>query len=492
VATVGGEIRKIQDNVGEAAISPDGSRIVFEREHKFWQLGPHGENPVQLQSGLDQALHCGSGRLEYTNCWNLSWSPDGRWVTYVRKSGEDESPVLEAHNAQDGRTEIILSDPDLVGYIWLSPGRIVLNRWEAPDKPFSNLWQIEIDPSKLKPVGKPRRLTNWAGFSVQGISAGLDGKQLAIVRRTDQSNILVGELAEHGNGLFHLRRLSPEDRVEWPGRWSADSKVLFFQSDRSGNMNIYSQPVDSTNAQPVVLDENDNRAPVLSPDKDWILYFAWSRTTAKVNSARLMRKPAAGESSELILEAKGLSASPQTSYRVVMPTMTGQPAFRCPLQSGPSCVLSEAKPHEVVFYSFSPVPATGKSELFRVEAKDPNEVAWDLAPDGSRIAYSENDWQSATIHIRDLKANTILDIPLKGLSELSTLSWSADARSFYATTFGLWGSSLFHVTLNGRYRLLYKGAKEIEGARPSPDGRYLAFGDVVSASNVWLVQGLPQ
>lgn len=146
----------------------------------------------------------------------------------------------------------------------------------------------------------------------------------------------------------------------------------------------------------------------------------------------------------------------------------------------------------MVFYSFRPVPATGKSELFRVEAKDPNEVAWDLAPDGSRIAYSENDWQSATIHIRNLKANTTLDIPLKGLSELSTLSWSADARSFYATTFGLWGSSLFRVTLNGRYQLLYKGAKEIEGARPSPDGRYLAFGDVVSASNVWLVQGLPR
>ena len=492
MATIGGEIRKIQDNVGEAAISLDGSRIVFEREHRFWQLGPHGENPVQLQSGLDQVLHCGSEGLEYTNCWNLSWSPDGQWVTYVRKSGEDESPVLEAHNAQDGRTEIILSDPDLVGYIWLSSDRIVLNRWEAPDKPFSNLWQINVDPRKLKPVGKPRRLTNWAGFSVQGMSASLDGKRLALVRRADQSNILVGELAGHSSGLLHLRRISPEDRVEWPGRWSADSKVLFFQSDRTGNMNIYSQPIDSTNAEPVVLDENDNRAPVLSPDKAWILYFAWSRTAPRVNSAKLMRKPAAGGSSELILEAKGLSASPQTSYRVVMPTMTGQPAFRCPAQSGPACILSEAKPHEVVFYSFSPVPTTTKSELFRIEARDPNEIAWDLAPDGSRIAYSENNWQSATIHIRDLNANTTLDIPLKGLSELSTLSWSSDARGFYATTFGLWGSSLFHVTLNGRYRLLYKGAKEIEGARPSPDGRSLAFGDVVSASNVWLVEGLPK
>jgi hypothetical protein len=400
--------------------------------------------------------------------------------------------VLEAHNAQDGRTEIILTDPDLAGYIWLSPSKIVLSRWEAPDKPFSNLWQIEVDPGKLKPLGKPRRLTNWAGFSVQNMSASLDGKQLALVRRTDQSNIFVGELAEHSNSLVHLQRISPEDRVEWPGGWSADSKVFFFQSDRTGNMNVYSQRLDSTNAQPVVFDQDDNRAPVLSPDKQWIFYFAWPRSAPQVNSARLMRSPIGGGSSELILVAKGLAGSAQTSYRVVMPTMIGQPAFRCPSQPGPPCILSEAGPHEVVFYSFAPVPASEKSELFRIPATDPNEVSWDLAPDGLRIAFAENHWQSATIHIRDLRTETTREIPLKGLSELSTLSWSSDAKSLFATTFGLEGSSLFHVTVDGRYRLLYKGAKEIEGARPSPDGRSLAFGDVASASNVWLVEGLPK
>jgi Tol biopolymer transport system component len=491
VATIGGEIRKIQDNVGEAAVSPDGSRIVFERDQQFWQIGPGGENPV-LHGALDKASHCGARGEAYANCWNLAWSPDGQWFTYVRKTGDNEPPVLEAHNAEDGRTETILTDPDLAGYVWLSSSKIVLDRWEAPDKPFSNLWQINVDPEKLKAIGKPRRITNWAGFSVQSMSAGRDGKQLALVRRTDQSNVFVGELSQHGDTLSGLRRISSEDRVEWPGGWSADSEVLFFQSDRTGNMNIYNQRMDSTNAEPVVLDQDDNRAPVLSSDKKWIFYFAWPRSTPQVNSVRLMRKPIGGGSPELILQAKGLSGSAQTSYRVVMPTMTGQPAFRCPSQPGHSCVLSEAGPREVVFYSLAPAPAAEKSMLFRIDASNPNEVSWDLTPDGSRVAYSENDWQSATIHIRDLRTNTSRDILLKGMSELSTLSWSADARSFFATTFGLRGSSLFHVTLSGTYRLLYKGAKEIEGARPSPDGRYLAFGDVVSASNVWLVEGLPR
>jgi len=72
------------------------------------------------------------------------------------------------------------------------------------------------------------------------------------------------------------------------------------------------------------------------------------------------------------------------------------------------------------------------------------------------------------------------------------MAWSPDEKSIFITTFSLTGSSLLHVTLDGTYRVLYKGAKEVEGARPSPDGRYLAFGDVVSASNVWLVEGLPK
>lgn len=84
------------------------------------------------------------------------------------------------------------------------------------------------------------------------------------------------------------------------------------------------------------------------------------------------------------------------------------------------------------------------------------------------------------------------DILLAGLDELSTLAWSADGKSLFFTTFADTGSSLFHLTLDGRYRSIYKGAKEVEAPRPSPDGRNVAFGDVMSASNVWLIEGIPR
>jgi Tol biopolymer transport system component len=283
-----------------------------------------------------------------------------------------------------------------------------------------------------------------------------------------------------------------DDRIEWPGGWSGDGKWLLFQSDRTGNMSIFKQRLDSTNPEPLVTNQDDNRAPLLSPDGQWVLYFAWPRSAAQMKTGRLMRMPAGGGSPELILEAKGFPGSAQTSSQVVVATTTGHPAFRCPSRPGASCVLSEAGPNEVVLHSFAPVPSAAKTEIFRVQAKAPNSVAWDLSPDGSRIAYCERDLRSASIHILELGPGTTRDIPIPGWVELLTLGWAADGKSLFVTNWAPDGSSLLHVTLDGKYRVLYKAAKEAELPKASPNGTSLAFGEVVSTSNVWLIEGLPR
>lgn len=91
-------------------------------------------------------------------------------------------------------------------------------------------------------------------------------------------------------------------------------------------------------------------------------------------------------------------------------------------------------------------------------------------------------------HIRELRwPDATHDINLPGWAELLSLGWSADGKSLFVTNFSPTGSSLLHVTLDGKYRVLYKAAKEAEMPKASPDGRSLAFGEVVSASNAWLI-----
>ena len=113
--------------------------------------------------------------------WSLAWSPDSRWLTYLRRRpGQTEGAVLEAHVPGTGNATTVFEDPALRGFCWLAPNHIVLDRWEAPERPFSNLWEIDVDPKTMKAHGKPRRLTNWAGFAIGSMSASTDGKRLTI------------------------------------------------------------------------------------------------------------------------------------------------------------------------------------------------------------------------------------------------------------------------------------------------------------------------
>ena len=465
--------------MGPATPSPDGSRIAFVKQQGVWQMGPDGEEPARMF-----AIPAGQ------RFGDLKWSPDGRWLTYLRAVGPAAGSVLEAHLPGAADATTILEDPEVRDFCWIAPNRIVLNRWEAPDRPFSNLWEIDVDPRKMKAYGKPRRLTNWAGFTVGAMSASRDGKRVAATKRLDQSGILIGELSHRGDKLVRLRRMNFDDRVEWPGGWSSDSKWLLLQSDRTGNMGIFKLPAGSVIPQPLVTNQDDNWAPLLSADGQWVLYFAWQHSAAQMNTGRLMRLPAGGGSPELVLEARGSPGSVQTSRHVVVPSTNGQPAFRCPSQPGVSCVLSQGATKEVVFQSFAPVPSAARSEIFRIPAKDPDAVSWDVSPDGSRIAWCERELRSASIHVRELGRGVTRDIQFPGWVEFATLGWAADGKSLFVTSWEPAGSSLLHVTLDGGTRVLYKAVKETELPKASPDGRSLAFGEVVSASNVWLIEGL--
>src|SRR4029453_10288554 len=91
LTTVGGEIRKLLDAT-VTALSPNGARIAFVKKEGVWQMGSGGEDPALL-------FPIPAGQ----KFWSLAWSPDGRWLTYLRhRAGQAEGAVLEAHIAGAG------------------------------------------------------------------------------------------------------------------------------------------------------------------------------------------------------------------------------------------------------------------------------------------------------------------------------------------------------------------------------------------------------
>ncbi len=350
-------------------------------------------------------------------------------------SGYDDV-LIESRDLKRGQATVIVSDPRLRDFCWAPDGRIIYARLENSREASANLWEIRTDPLTARASSEPRRLTSWAGFSLLDLRVSADGKRVAFVRKSDQSDVYLGVLEGYGARLKAPRRLTLNDRMDWPGAWSRDSKAVLSYSDRNGTFDVFKQGIKDRTAEDIVVEPSEEkRAPQLSPDGKWILYLAWPKTSSTLfpQSGRLMRSPVSGGPPESVLEVTGYPGSAQVPRERWLPTARGYPDFRCPslpLQSS-SCVLAEANQEQIVFFELAPVGGR-KRELARIDV-DPDDTFWDLSPDGSRIAFGKFEGNSGLIRIVDLVSGTTRQVPVQEWTHLDSVGWSADGKSLLVT-----------------------------------------------------------
>jgi Tol biopolymer transport system component len=421
----------------------------------------------------------------------VAWAPDGERLAYLKNYSSKFERVIETCDLKGGQTGLIWSNPQMKSFCWTPRGSLIAALSESgtdtsTSPSHSDLWEVEV--RRHEAASPPRRLTNFAGFTPISLSLTADGKKLALIRSYSQSDVWLGELDPGGEALKRPRRLTLDDRIDWPAGWTHDSKAVLFFSDRQGALDIFRQPVEARTADLVLQTSEEKRQPQLSPDGLWILYLAWSRTHAGASpsTGKIMRIPAAGGPPQPLLEVNGYPGSAQLPQELGTRVLTsaGNPEFRCPHRPGSLCVLSESDAgNKVVFYRFDPIRGN-KSELVRVEAGGPS--FWDLSPDGSQIAFGEVGRKD---RIRILSAGTASEIPIKGFRTIASVGWSTDGESFFLTgTAPEGGSVLRHVFADGRGSVLYQADTWLEKPMPSPDGRYLVFGQATSSNNVWTIE----
>jgi Tol biopolymer transport system component len=474
VSMLGQSPRELREGASGFAVSPDGTRMAFgplgtsDYAREIWEMGSQGDNPQKvLALGENEWLH------------SVHWSPDGQRLAYIRvqRTPERELASLETSDLKGANRTTVVSDPELLvlGFYWLPDGRMVYSRQESPSSNDFNLWQTGIDTHTGVPTSKPKRITQWAGSYLSGLSASADGKRLAFRKTTYQGQAYLGELAAEGTSMSPPRRLTNDEASDWPAAWTADSKAVLFFSNRNGTWGIFKQGVSQDTAEPVVTGPQEVELPRLSPDGAWILYVEFPKTYANpATPNRLMRIPVAGGVPQFVLETRNLLD------------------VGCARAPASLCMISEASQDEkqLVITAFD--PRKGRGKVLKTMEKDP--TAWyngALSPDGATLAISRTGEPDNHIRLLSLSGGSDREITVKGWPNTQGLDWSANGRGLYYGSASPQGSTLLYVDLKGNARVLWQNkgvGGEIYGV-PSPDGRYLAIMGDVTNSNVWKVEG---
>jgi Tol biopolymer transport system component len=483
ISVIGATLKKLRDDAYDASLSPDGSQIVFRDSttRDTWLMSADGGQARLLIK-----------REEGYRFFAPTWFPNGNRILYLklRTTNGETAIALESRDLKGVDPVVLLSDPRLTDFTWGQNGRLIYSVRELPPNQYdSNLWELRYDPDTGKPKGTPRRLTDWTGFYFGNPQLTADGKRFVFLNGRSQSDVYIGELANGGAELRTPQRVTLDDRVDWPGGWSADSKTMFLYSDRNGDFDIYKQGVSERNADTVIAGQEEKWAPQISPDGKWVLYMQWPKPVEGKPAAtgKLMRIPLAGGPAEAVMDVTGhpaiLTGTDPTN------SVGGYPSFRCPVHAG-SCVLAESGENQVVFTAFDPVQGR-KAELMKV-AVDPDTASWDLSPDGTRVVISSFDYKAGDLQIVPLNGGAPQKMSAMPWTELVTSAWAADGKSLFLASYSSRGTSIVRMPLSGEPKLLFKQPSwDIFALAPSPDGHYLAFGPLNSNSNAWTIAAFP-
>ena len=468
VSPLNGPPRKLRDEAAADSVSPDGSLISFRTnpgrlgDREIWVMRPDGEQARKVFD-IDENGSIGG----------LQWSSDGQRVIYGREDGSHDDFGFVGGDLNGGPLTTL--DPPsgankIRDFLWLPDGRMIYGMGEPGSMYACNFWQIGMDPLGTTFIGKPQRVTNFAGFCANLENVTSDGKRLAYSEWRPNTNVYVADLQGGGTRAIAPTRLTKDQSWNEPFGWTADSKAVLFYSNRSDAEVLFKQSLDQDTAEPVVASkagEVFDSTACLSPEGSWVIYGVSSNDGV---SGELMRVPVTGGSPQLVLTAK----------------TDGGP--RCAKSPANLCAIAERSTDRqlLVFSAFDPVNGRGR-ELVRWKTEETADYPWDLSPDGTRIAILTS--RDGQIHILSPNGGTPQKIAVKGWNTLSSVVWSADGKGLFVSSFTDRGSVLLRVDLNGSARLLWEHQGGIDTyAVPSPDGRHLAMRGWSVDGNVWMME----
>jgi Tol biopolymer transport system component/predicted Ser/Thr protein kinase len=483
LSLVGDAPRKFRDDGFAYSISPDGTRIVFTAtrtgigeshglflrtfgDRTIWLVGTNGQDPRMLTEGDP-----GTGFMQPV------WSPAGSRIAYLKihQSSEAFECTLEDRDLQGGPVVTVLTGANLCknpqGFWWAPDGRFIFSLAESsPNQNDSNLWEVRLDPKTGKLKDKPARITNWVGFSFASPTGTADGKRLAFLKFNFQSNVYVAEVQAGGARITTPRRLTLDERNDFPTTWTSDSRAVIFFSDRNGTNQIFKQNLDQHTAEMMISGPEDAWMPRVSPDGKFILSVISPQGFG--GPARIVRVPSGGGTPQLVMEVSRLSN------------------FACASAPSELCFLGELSEDGRKISINAIDPLRGEThEVLNLDIHPGSMYNWMPSPDGSRIVFMGFSPLEGRIRLLSLKGEPEREIDVKGWAGFNSIDWAADGKSLFVSSQSPISSTLLRVDMEGHATPLWdQPGGWATWAVAAPNGRELAIQGMTSSSNVWMIE----
>ena len=499
-SAIGGAPRKLRDDAEVQDVSPDGSLVLFTTNpgklgnSDIWLMDSNGEHARQLY-----------GSDNNTTYENVLWSPQGQRISYARfhRTTTKWEQFYESRDLKGGPPLVILSSGPwwqrggVIRMVWLPGGRVIyIVRDDDLNGLSCNFWEMPVDEHTGKPRGKPRKLTNWAGFCLQFETKSADGRRIAYGRFSYQRSVEVADLGASGTRMVNTRRLTVGEANEYPMGWTADSKAVIFHSNRNGSWGIFKQSLDQETPETIVMGTEDSgpATSVVSPDGLSLIYALNPRDLGGESAlpSRIMLAPITGGVPRWLITT----------------SLTGQP--RCARSPATLCAIAERAPDgkQLIFTALDLDKGRG-GELTRILIEPGASYSWDLSPDGTRIAIAKgpgkridilslNGHASQAIMVKDWDIGADTRI-VTSKAEGVDFAWAADGKGLFTSGRSEKGTVLLYVDLQGNAYVLreYKNGHSptVRGGFagpwgvPSPDGRHLAMMTWTRSCNAWMMEG---
>ena len=276
ISVLGGTPRRIVEEGSSARVSPEGSRIVYQRNgisrKELWLMQADG-------SGAHRIVGDGKTDLEFFS--PMAWAPDGSRAAYIRTTvtlynaaERRATRKIEVGDPSTGKFEVVLSDPQLDGSLgWVDNNSLLYSRQQpAPSQNDFSLWRIRLDPKSGNLLRPGVQVMSGHGSAVQ-LSVTRDGKSVALRTREQQADVYIAELEAGGQRVTRPQRLTLDDRGDFVFTWMPDSKAAVFLSDRDGPIHIFKQGIDQPQPELLVGGDDALAIPKISPAGTDLLYL---------------------------------------------------------------------------------------------------------------------------------------------------------------------------------------------------------------------------